>query len=93
MIGITELEYREIQDILKRFPYSFYALGSRVKGNYGKFSDLDLITTEDISDVEKADIKELFDESNLPFEVDIIVRKSIFDGFFKGIEPDLVKIK
>lgn len=93
MIYVTENELEEIHKILKNFPYEVYVFGSRVKGNYRKFSDLDLIVTSDVSDVEKAELRELFEESNLPFEVDVISKNSISKEFWNKIEQDLVKIR
>jgi len=36
--------------ILSKYPYKFYAYGSRVKGTARKYSDLDLCYKGDISD-------------------------------------------
>jgi uncharacterized protein len=44
-----ENKHREIiHNILKKYPYKFYAYGSRVKGTARKYSDLDLCFQEDI---------------------------------------------
>ena len=42
---MPQLELRQqqiVREILSKYPYSFYAYGSRVKGNARKLSDLDL---------------------------------------------------
>ncbi|CAG8852651.1 40015_t:CDS:1, partial [Gigaspora margarita] len=45
-----------LKKILSKYPYQFYAYGSRVKGTARKFSDLDLcyqeqIPTRDITEI------------------------------------------
>ena len=42
---MLQLEVRHqqiVEEILNKYPYSFYAYGSRVKGKAEKYSDLDL---------------------------------------------------
>ena len=42
--GVTEKEEKIIKDILRKYPYDFYYYGSRVKGDFTKASDLDILT-------------------------------------------------
>ncbi|CAI2187092.1 19190_t:CDS:2 [Funneliformis geosporum] len=44
------INYQILQKILSKYPYHFYAYGSRVKGTARKFSDLDICYHEDIPD-------------------------------------------
>ena len=37
-----------VPQILRKYPYQFYAYGSRVKGKSKKYSDLDLCYREEI---------------------------------------------
>ena len=55
--GITETEEQIIKNILNDFTdkYSFYYYGSRVKGNFEKTSDLDILIKGD----SKIDVSEL----------------------------------
>ena len=78
-----------VRNILKKYPYTFYAFGSRVKGTQKTFSDLDLCFMEPISSVILAHIREDFEESNLPFTVDL-VDWNMCDEIFKSyIQSDL----
>ncbi|CAG8461815.1 14962_t:CDS:2 [Racocetra fulgida] len=61
-----------IRQILSRYPYRFYAYGSRVKGTARKFSDLDLCYQEEMPWNIYGRVKEDFEESNLPFKVDLV---------------------
>jgi predicted nucleotidyltransferase len=82
-----------VQDILSRYPYKFYAFGSRVRGCAKKFSDLDICFFDDISLAELSQIEEAFEESDLPYKVDLINWNSISIDFRKIIENDLVLLE
>lgn len=92
--GITENEEKIIKEILSKFPYDFYYYGSRVKGDFTRASDLDILLTFDgeilQSDIEK--IENEFNESKIPYRVNISRRDKMEDYFFKLIEVDLVKV-
>jgi len=57
--------------ILNKYPYQFYACGSRVKETSRKFSDLDICYQEDIPREVIYQIKEELEESDLPFMVEL----------------------
>ncbi|PWL73806.1 nucleotidyltransferase domain-containing protein [Candidatus Gastranaerophilales bacterium] len=92
--GISEKEEKIIKNILAKYPYDFYAYGSRVKGDFTRASDLDILLMSDgeilQSDIEK--IKNEFNESKVPYRVNISRRDKMEDYFFKLIEADLVKV-
>ncbi len=92
-IKMEEEDIEIFKNIISSLPYTIYAYGSRVKNHSKKFSDIDLLIIEDITDVELGDIKEIFDESNLPMKVDIKRRKDMSSDFFSLIKDDLVLIK
>jgi predicted nucleotidyltransferase len=72
MLQLEPRHYQIIQKILSKYPYQFYAYGSRVKGNARKLSDLDICYREDISDAIAFQIEEEFKESDLPFLVELV---------------------
>ena len=61
-----------LKEILAKYPYQFYAYGSRVKGNAKKYSDLDLCYYDNISSRVICEIREEFKQSNLPFMVELV---------------------
>ena len=61
-----------VQQILNKCPYQFYAYGSRVKGEAKKYSDLDLCYQKEIPLNILSHIREEFENSDLPFKVDLI---------------------
>ena len=92
MLKFEQKYLKTINLILSKYPYEFYAFGSRVKGNAKKFSDLDLCCKQDITWTDLAKLNEEFEESNLPFRVDIVSWNRIDDNFKKSIEKDLFLI-
>lgn len=91
MIYLEDKHRQIIQKILNKYPYDFYAFGSRVKGTHRPFSDLDLCLLTSIPILEKAQLQEDFDESDLPFKVDMIQWDDISEDFRQMIKSDLVK--
>ncbi len=69
---IEERHLTIVKSILSKYPYTFYAFGSRITGKNKKFSDLDIVYFEPISYQELAHLEEDFEESDLPFTVDIV---------------------
>lgn len=68
------------------------AYGSRVRGNAGKFSDLDLVLIgEEALDWKRMEsIKDAFSESDLPIMVDVLDWRSISESFRSVILDDYV---
>ncbi len=90
MIYLEPQHLKIISAILAKYPYRFYAFGSRVKGTHSSFSDLDLCFKDSIPRKELSQIKMQFEESNLPFKVDLIDWNKMEPAFQKLIENDLV---
>ncbi|KLL01846.1 MAG: hypothetical protein MRERC_7c074 [Mycoplasmataceae bacterium RC_NB112A] len=67
MIEMESKDLRLLKQILPKYPYQFYAYGSRVKGTAREFSDLDLCYQEDIPSEIIYQIKEELEKSDLLF--------------------------
>ncbi|BFD46124.1 MAG: nucleotidyltransferase domain-containing protein [Rickettsia endosymbiont of Sergentomyia squamirostris] len=94
MINLEQKDFLLLKSILKKYPYTFQAYGSRVKGGHRKFSDLDLCVMELISDEELLNLQEELEESNLPIKVD--VKRWLVDmneDFRSLIENDLIPLE
>lgn len=92
--GVTSKEQDIIENILKDYPYSFYYYGSRVKGDYTKASDLDILLKAD-EKLPPAVLNELarkFNESKIPYIVNIAEYICMNERFYKLIEPDLIAV-
>ena len=72
MLQLEEKDYQILQQILSKYPYQFYAYGSRVKGTARKFSDLDVCYQEEIPISVISQIREELEESDLPFMVELV---------------------
>lgn len=89
---LKQKDLQTIHDVLKKFPYHVYLYGSRSKGTAREFSDVDLAVEEKISLQEMTLLKEAFEQSNLPFLVDIISLADTEKEFLENIQQDLIKI-
>lgn len=90
MINLTDDEYLLIKKILEKYPYQFYAFGSRVKGGQKPYSDLDLCYKDPIPDATITKIYEDFELSRLPFKVELLNWNRCDSDFRASIEKDLV---
>ncbi|MCE5315947.1 MAG: nucleotidyltransferase domain-containing protein [Parachlamydia sp.] len=82
-----------VKAILAKYHYSFYAFGSRVKGHPKRFSDLDICFFDDIPWNVRSHIDEDFEESDLPYKVDVIDWNTCDKNFQNLIKKDLILIQ
>ena len=92
MIDIEEHHLNIIRGIVRKYSYIFYVYGSRAKKKARKNSDLDLCYKEKIPGKVISDIKDLFEESDIPFRVDLVYWNDMPEGFQKLIEKDLTPL-
>lgn len=75
-LDIEPRHWAMVQDILKQYlpGREVWAFGSRVKGTAKPFSDLDLVVLGDVplGLALQAQLAEAFDESDLPWRVDLV---------------------
>ena len=98
MFGLDNKHIDFILKILDKYfkNTEYFVFGSRSKGNYKKYSDIDIaldnkgqkISSELIT---KAKIE--FDNSTFPYEVDIVDLNSLDENFKKLIINDLKKVR
>jgi predicted nucleotidyltransferase len=89
--GIEPEDIKIIRDILRDYT-NVYVFGSRVKEAYKQFSDLDLCLKNDISDYDYELLKEQFENSDLPFTVDLVQYNRIDESFKKRIDQEAVPL-
>jgi len=87
IIDVEQRHYKIIKEILAKFlPYKkVLAYGSRVKWNSSETSDLDLAVFN-ATQKEIYEAKEAFDESNIPFIIQILNWETIQQDFKENIE-------
>lgn len=93
MIHMSPHHLKIVKDILQKYPYNFYAFGSRVKGTQRQLSDLDICFMDAIPWNIRGHIDEDFENSDLPFKVDIVDFNMCDESFQKKITSDLILIK
>lgn len=93
--GITEKEEEIIKQILAEYPYKFYFYGSRVKGDFTRASDLDILIKSDniLPDYELATLNILFNKSKIPYRINFSQYGTMDKKFYKLIESSLVEVK
>ena len=92
MFQLDERHWKIVCQILSKYPYKFYAYGSRVKGEAWKLSDLDLCYYDNIPSSVICEMREEFAQSNLPFMVELVNWKNMRPAFQKSIEKDLILV-
>ena len=88
-MDLSEKHLNIVKGVLEKYPYKFYVFGSRIKGKAKKLSDLDLCYKENISDSVISKIEEEFENSDLPFKVELVSYNRCADDFKKIIDNDL----
>ena len=81
-----------VVSITGRYPFSFYAYGSRVKGTAKRLSDLDLVILDDVQVGEVEAIREAFEESDLPIKVDVSLWRELSEEFRQQVRGDLTAL-
>ncbi len=94
--GVNKEEMEIIQKIISKYKpkIHFFCYGSRVKGNFSETSDLDvLIQTEKKDSIGIIyELNEKFDNSKLPFIVNIIDMNKLDEKFLNAIKKDFIEI-
>ena len=97
-IAIEPWEWAELSAILRAHlpDRPVWAFGSRATGKrLRRFSDLDLVVggNKAMPMLLRATLHEAFDESRLPFKVDLADLATLASDFRARIEPDLVLVQ
>lgn len=93
--GLTLEQEEIIKSILNKFnDYQFFYYGSRVKGDFVKSSDLDILVKgpNQAPLILLDEIKEIFYNSKLPFIVNVADFYTIDKNFYDKIKADLIPV-
>lgn len=95
--GLEESQIDFIKNILQKYVKNsdakFYIFGSRAKGCFKEYSDVDIaIDSNDFDDDIKLKIEAEFENSTFPYEVDVINLKTVSDNFKIYIAETLKQI-
>lgn len=95
MIDLDEKYINFLKKIISCYldDYKLYMFGSRVNGNARKYSDIDIaIKSDKLTSSIKSKIELDFENSTLPYEVDVVDLNTISDDFKNLIKNTLVEI-
>jgi len=93
MLQIEKRHLEIIVQILAKYRYGFFAFGSRVMGNAKRLSDLDIFYKDAIPLYDLHKLEEEFEESDLPFKVDIVDYNKCDDDFKKIIMSNYIQMQ
>ena len=91
---LAEIIHKILKDNLEEGTYVF-AFGSRANWTAKQSSDLDLAIDsfgEKLDRKVKSNLEDAFEESNLPYTVDVVDYNFISDSFREAIKDDLVRV-
>lgn len=91
IINVKKKELLIIAEILKNRPDAV-VFGSRVNSTNKDFSDLDICLKDPITDYNFELLKETFEQSDIPFNVDLVDYKNVDSSFKEIIDRDGVKL-
>lgn len=71
-----------------------WLFGSRARGDYKRYSDIDLLMDPDheITSSRLSEIREALEESSLPFKVDLVRASELAEPYRNGVFRDRVKL-
>ena len=69
-----------------------WLFGSRAQGTHRQYSDIDLLISvmPPLSASEKANIEALFEESGLPYKVDVVTIEDLAPDYQSGVEKERI---
>ena len=96
MIDLPPDQLEEVRRIVRQHlpGAEVFAFGSRAKGRAKKFSDLDLLVraSKPLPWLKLAEVRESFEESELPITVDVIDWAGCSETFRQSVSADLVSV-
>jgi len=81
-----------ILNYLEAYPVKIYFFGSRATGDAGRYSDIDIavLPNEDLPAHVLAELKDIIEESTIPYHVDIVNLLETDDKFKQKIIKEAV---
>lgn len=80
---------------LKDRGFRVYIFGSRATGKNHPFSDVDILIEGEVSvenDSKIGAIKELFEESNFPYKIDLVNEKHLAESYRPSVMKDRIEM-
>ena len=95
--GISESHWEIVTKLLlqpiKAAGGRVWLFGSRARGDYQQFSDLDVLIGGPIPPGLLSSVGESLEESTLPFRVDLVFEPNLADAYRNGVVKERVEIQ
>lgn len=95
-IDLSAAQHEAISELLKCYlpDTEVWAYGSRVNFTAKPHSDLDLVAfSSTAQSLKVADLKEAFEESDIPFRIDLFVWDELPEEFHKNIQSEHILLQ
>lgn len=96
MLALSKHQVRTLRDIVERVlpGAQAWVFGSRATGRARPFSDVDLLITRPaaLSWAERAELRDAFEASDLPFRVDIVDAAGLAPGIAERVAAEKVAL-
>ena len=97
--GIKESDFNFLDENLikplKKSGFKLYIFGSRATGKYHPFSDVDILLEGPVNSVNSSQIgviKELFEESNFPYKIDLVNELDLAESYRSSVMRDRIEV-
>jgi uncharacterized protein len=90
-IQLEAKHFEIVRKILSGLNVTAQVFGSRAKHTAKPLSDLDLCLKDSYDKSRVRKLQDAFEESDLPFKVDVVVWSELSEEFKNHIEPDLAE--
>lgn len=94
-LGLSDSQVEFVESTLRNFfktkkKFTVSIFGSRARGGYRQYSDLDLWieAAPSLTRSEEADLRSVFEESDLPIKVDIVTPESCLESYWENISAE-----
>ena len=92
MINLEDEYLKILKNILSKYEYKFYIFGSRVTPYIKPFSDIDIVYFDPIPISDVVKLEEEFENSDLPYTVDLIDFNQCDEEFQNTIKKNHIAI-
>ena len=82
-------------DPLNKKNIQVFIFGSRVKGNYHKFSDIDILVDDVANPVDQREISgilEWFENSNFTLKIDLVLKSQLAKSYEQDVFSSMVQL-
>lgn len=97
MFGLSAEDWsiveRELIAKLRNEGCTLYVFGSRARGDYQPFSDLDILvdTDRELSDL-LSEIRDALEESQLPIKVDVVLWSELAESYRRFVDEEKIAL-